>query len=1059
MNRQEFDLLLQELAAGWEQRQYERIIRRFAPDVRYLDPLRYRFADREALLRFFSDDAGADQAVTFHRSLFDEAQQVGMVEYTYRGSHLYHGVAVVRIADGLIQEWREYQHVTDLPWEAFFDPAAPTPGSGPTPSRRPSTGAPAFPSPGDPTAPIAGDRARAESDATLRQILEASPVAVSISNERGEFLFVNSRILSTFGVSLEEARRMNTRDVYADPADQKRVLDLLRREGRVRNLEVKFRRGDGTPIWGLLSIELGTFLGQRALISWTYDIDGLKQAEQALREAKDRAEEATRTKSMFLATMSHEIRTPMNAILGMAYLALKTDLTPKQHDYLSKIHHAGLYLLGVINSILDYSKLEAGKVDLERIEFSLDEVLTNVSTVVGQRACDKGLELLFQTAPDLPATLVGDSVRLIQILANLVNNAVKFTETGEVRVTTSVAAVEGEIVRLRFVVADTGIGMTPVQISKVFQPFTQADGSTTRKYGGTGLGLTICRRLAELMGGSIAVSSIPGRGTRITFLAPFGRAAAGPAPIERIPPSLRGSRVLVVDDNPTAREILVEALRSLGFAVSAAASGEEALDLVAAARIAGTPPAIVFLDWRMPGLDGVATCRRLKGLPPAGPGQGEGERPAGPDRPAGEGSPAVIMVTAFGREDVQREAEAAGVEGFLYKPVSVPRLVESIRGLGSRPGEDAPAGPGEARTHGLQGLRVLLAEDDEVNRQIVVELLQGEGVTVDTVADGEEAVRRFTTSRPAGGYHLVLMDLQMPRLGGTEATARIRAVPGGAAVPIIALTAHALPGERDRCLAAGMTDHLAKPIEPEALFGMLARHAGTGAGAAAAAGGLSGRSAGGDRVAPGPDDLPIPEIPGLDTVAGLRRVAGNRRLYLELLARFGENQRETPARLAAALAAGDRATAGRLAHALKGVAGNLGAREIQEAARALEQAVRDGLPAADQSQILARLDQVVVTFLTFLAAALPAGSGAGGKTASAGARARADRESVRRLADLLARGDGDAVDLLDSHEEGVRAWFVPSAWEEFRKAFRRFDLREAGRLLQAALDARSGDEG
>jgi len=801
-------------------------------------------------------------------------------------------------------------------------------------------------------------------------------------------------------------------------------------EGRYENYQATYaykRPADGNVVWvhALGKVVRDESGHARYMYGAYQEVTQRIKDEAALRDAMDKVEAATKAKSAFLANMSHEIRTPMNAIIGLSHLALKTPLNPKQRDYVSKVHNAGTSLLGIINDILDFSKIEAGKLDIETTDFQLDEVISAVTTLTAQKAHEKGLEFLIHVAPGLPEVLLGDPLRLGQILTNLVNNAVKFTEQGEIRIEIEQAERTGEKVQLKFFVRDSGLGMTKEQSAKLFQPFTQADMSTTRKHGGTGLGLTICLRLVELMGGRIWLESEPGIGSTFHFTIWLGvGSATGSGRI--IPAKLAQLRVLVVDDNPAAREILQEPLSTLASRVDTVATGKEAIAAIQQ-HDPTDPYDIVFMDWRMPGMDGLQTSRHIKS-----------------DETL-KHVPHIVLVTAFGREEVREEAERLQLDGFLVKPVTTSMIVDTLVNVFAQEGEAVSAATEAEQAQRLRGARILLTEDNDINQQIAVELLEGTGATVKVANNGREAVEILSNGPQPPPFDVVLMDLQMPEMDGYQATAKLRSDPRFATLPIIAMTAHATIEERQRCLVSGMNDHISKPIDPDNLFETVGRFYKPAQ--------VPAESTIPTKPQQAPPTDELPSIAGLDTKDGLARVAGNRKLYLKLLRQFIEQQGPAPGQIAAALASHDIALAERIAHTLKGVAGNIGARPVQSAAGALEKAIRDRVePSAVESakqQVAGALDPLLAEMRTALNSLAPE---AVVQTAEPGmANPAQTREAAVELARLLAECDPDAVDFIEANQPAMRALFAGETLTQFQTLVQNYAFADAEAQLTQAL--------
>ena len=755
-----------------------------------------------------------------------------------------------------------------------------------------------------------------------------------ISNE----VYYSPRYKKMLGYEADEfPHRFEEWSIRVHPDDLKETVSnhvgpCLSGEKEMFENEFRMRHKDGSWRWILSrGATVKDENGKVIRFAGTHnDITERKRMEQDLIEAKEIAEEATRAKSDFLANMSHEVRTPMNAIIGLSHLALGTKLDRKQRDYITKVHDSAQNLLGIINDILDFSKIEAGKLDMESVSFDLTEVMDTLTNMIGVKSGEKGLELIVDLDPEVPLGLKGDPLRLNQILLNLANNAIKFTERGEITISVRLLERSAEDVMLNFEVQDTGIGMTPEQQEPLFQAFSQADTSTTRKFGGTGLGLSISKRLTELMGGEIGVDSEYGKGSKFWFTARFGLGFESKLRTQQaLPKELQDLRVLVVDDHPTARTILTRYLESFGFSTGEVASGAEALDELQMTKL---PYQLVVMDWKMPGMDGIEATQRILMNSQI------------------ESRPDIIMVSAYGREELIEQADAVGAKGFLVKPVSPSSLYDAILEtmgygleLASKTGIAVPM------EHKLHGARILLVEDNEINQQVAEELLNQAGITVTIANHGREGVEMLT-SKPED-FDAVLMDIQMPVMDGYAATREMRKDTHFEALPIIAMTANAMAGDRERALAAGMNDHVAKPIDVAELYEVLGRWVQVPEGQK-----ISQPRAVDAAQTVTQQATSLPALPGVDLQSGLNRVGGKVTLYRKILQKFADSQATAPARIRNALAIGDRDTAKREAHNLKGVAGNIGADEIQAAAKRLERAI---VEEADTEFLIIDLERIV----------------------------------------------------------------------------------------------------
>ena len=760
----------------------------------------------------------------------------------------------------------------------------------------------------------------------LQTILNCARVVITMKDTDGVFLVVNKYFEDVVGIKKENAIGKKDIDIFsANIANNIYKLDQeIIRSGKNKTFEEEIPHPDGN-LHTYITTKVPLFDKNNnvyGLCGIATDITEVKHIQKELNKARLVAEEATKAKSDFLSNMSHEIRTPMNAVLGMTHLAMLTELTPKQHDYLNKIDLSAKSLLSIINDILDFSKIEAGKMDMESIDFNLNTVLQNLGNVVSVKAHEKeNLEILFDTDPNVPHYLVGDPLRLGQVLINLCNNAVKFTEEGEIIVSIKLLNIENNKSTLEFKVSDTGIGLTKEQQNKLFQSFSQADSSTTRKFGGTGLGLSISKRLVEMMDGSIRVESEPGKGSNFIFSAVFGIQDNPMKNKALLPtPDLRKLKSLVVDDRSTSREILKSALESFSFNVTTVSSGKKAIEELENCS-KDKPYKLVLMDWQMPNMDGLETIKKLKDI--------ENLK-----------LPKFIMVTAFGREEIMQQAENIGIDGFLIKPFNNSLLFDTIiecfkvsntnkKKLYTKKSYDI----GKLKL--IQGAKVLLAEDNEINRQVATELLENMFLDVTVVHNGKEAVDKTAQF----DYDIILMDIQMPIMDGFTATKIIRNSnkKNNDKLPILAMTAHAMTGDKEKSHQAGMNDHITKPIDPEKLLHAMLKWIPHGERPIPTHLTSAVSALNKDKI----DNHQLPELPGINTNVGLGHVSGNHELYLNLLKKFKINYDRVTEKIKTALSNKDNELALRIAHSIKGVAGSIGALELQRTGEKLELAIKN----------------------------------------------------------------------------------------------------------------------
>ena len=754
-------------------------------------------------------------------------------------------------------------------------------------------------------------------------IVQSSDDAIMSKDLEGIVTSWNAGAESMFGYSAEEMLGNSMLNLFPPEQvdEEKSILEHIAHGQRVSHFETVRIRKDGSPIDVSVTLspifdDLGNVIGASKIAR---DITLSKQLERELNIAKQAAEAASRSKGEFLANMSHEIRTPMNAIIGLTRLAAETELTPKQQDYLHKIQASSQALLVILNDILDLSKIESGRMEIERIEFDPTLMLQGVSDLFIAKAEEQGLEIFLDVSPEIPLTVLSDPLRIQQILSNLVSNAIKFTPKGEIHIRMELVESSGDDLLLNLNVRDTGIGINETAIERLFQPFSQADASITRKFGGSGLGLVISKQLVELLGGTIAVSSLPGQGSTFSFTIRCGKGRI--YNWKQDSHHLKDTRVLVVDDQETSCVILRNILESWQFQVTTALSAEDALQRIQKAEQAGTPFELLLVDWQMEGMSGLQLAQELE--------QKESQGKLGH-------SPTIIMVTAYSKEQLLKEASGTSVrlDAVLTKPVVPSSLLNTILHVYHYKGNDyripqAYIDPYEA-ARPLRNSRILLVEDNDLNQQVAGEFLEKAGLRVSIANHGGEAVQWVQREN----FDAVLMDLQMPEMDGYEATRHIRKLPGCGNLPIIAMTAAAMQDDRKACLDAGMNDHVAKPINPRELIDTLLRWVK-----------LNAHSP----ISPVPAPMSreawadlADKLPGFGLQDIMTMLSGNQAQLLRMLATFREQFIAEASVIASKIADGDLADAKMRLHTLNGAAGNLGAKELHQAGAMLDVQLGNG---------------------------------------------------------------------------------------------------------------------
>ncbi len=847
----------------------------------------------------------------------------------------------------------------------------------------------------------------------LQMILNNSPVCIGF-RVGSIFRYVNTQYRELFGVEIGD----EIENLYSLPEELEIVKKKLELEGEIRNFNITLNKKNGEQRSCIITVLPMVYDRESGYMSWVTDVTEQKVAQKAILDAKQAAEDANHAKGNFLANMSHEIRTPMNAIIGMSHLALQGDLDKKQRNYIEKVNRAGENLLGIINDILDFSKIEAGQMSLEKINFDLNDTLENFANILSMKAEDKDkeVELLFKIDHDVPRFLIGDPLRLSQILLNLGSNAVKFTHVGEIVLAIEkVSNILGEV-ELLFSISDSGIGMTSEQCSKIFQPFTQADSSTTRKYGGTGLGLVITKNLVEAMRGHIWVESEINKGSKFHFQIKLGVQEENKKQDQFELSDLLGIKVLIADDNASSREILSTMVINLGMEAAEAEDGLIALEMIDKASKEERPFDLILMDWQMPKLDGLKAARKITKMHRA---------------------PKIIMITAFGKDELisSSDAESIKSDSILTKPITKQSLIEAI-------GRVLKKNQVENFNHKqnisdpklftqLNGIRILLVEDNNMNQELAKELLSQAGIHVTIANNGQEALDILNQRSNFDG---VLMDCQMPIMDGYTATREIRKLSQYTQLPIIAMTANVMEGDKEKALNAGMWDHISKPLNIKAMFNTISKWIKPTNIAQAG-------FAESQMINQSDKKISFSQLIGIDVKAGLDITMNNEELYRRLLIKFYDGQKDFLNTFQIAKKDTDKNAAMRCAHTLKGNAGNIGAKNLECAAALLEEACK-----ADTSdlkiqellnQVILELDPVIEGLALFVN--IPKINNSNALSYDV----EKVKQQLEELQLLLENGDGDAANYLNDILDQVKGSSISLELENILEKIESFDFDKA----------------